>query len=212
MMVIAIDGPAGSGKSTIARALADRLGLPYLDTGAMYRAATFAALRDRVDLDDEDAVVAATLAEPIDVADRVMVGEHDATDDIRGPEVSAAVSIVAALPGIRRIMRDRQRAWAATHGGGVMEGRDIGTVVFPDATLKVYLTATPEVRARRRAAEKGTVDEATIAEWSANIELRDHRDSTRTDSPLMEAADAVVVDTSDVPVDEVVGQIVSMIR
>jgi cytidylate kinase len=212
MMVIAIDGPAGSGKSTIARAVASRLGLEYLDTGAMYRAATFAALRDGVDLADESAVVAATLAEPIDVGARVMVGEHDATDDIRGPEVSAAVSIVAALPGVRSIMRDRQRAWAATRGGGVMEGRDIGTVVFPDATLKVYLTASPEVRARRRAAEKGGVDEATIAEWSANIELRDHRDSTRADSPLLEAADAVVVDTTDFTVDEVVGEIVSMIR
>jgi cytidylate kinase len=141
-----------------------------------------------------------------------MVGDHDATTDIRGPDVSAAVSTVAALPGVRAIMRDRQRAWAAEHGGGVMEGRDIGTVVFPDAALKVYLTASPDVRARRRAAEQGSVDEATIAEWSANISLRDHRDSTRADSPLLEADDAVVVDTSDLTVDEVVDQIVGMIR
>jgi cytidylate kinase len=211
-MVIAIDGPAGSGKSTIARAVAARMGLRYLDTGAMYRAATFAALRDHVDLGDEDAVVTATLAQPIEVGERVLVGDHDATADIRGAEVSAAVSTVAALPRVREIMRDRQRTWAAAHGGGVMEGRDIGTVVFPDAALKVYLTASPQVRARRRAAESGGADEATIAEWSANISLRDHRDSTREDSPLVEADDAVVVDTSDLSIDEVVERIVGFLR
>ncbi|HKY15321.1 MAG TPA: (d)CMP kinase, partial [Microthrixaceae bacterium] len=167
--VIAIDGPAGSGKSTIAKALARRLGLAHLDTGAMYRAATFLALKEGVDLGDVEAIVSLTRSRSMDVGDRVVVDGVDATDAIRGGEVSDAVSVVAAVPGVRSILRERQREWARAQGGGVIEGRDIGTVVFPDARLKVYLTATPEVRARRRADEQGVADEAAIAEWAANI-------------------------------------------
>ena len=143
--MIAIDGPAGSGKSTVARAVAERLGLPYLDTGAMYRSVAFAALREGVDPDDEELVanLAENLALEIDVDGTVTVDGVDATIEIRGPEVTRAVSIVAANPRVRAEMRRRQREWAQQRGGGVMEGRDIGTVVFPDAELKVYLDAGP---------------------------------------------------------------------
>jgi cytidylate kinase len=206
--VIAIDGPAGSGKSTVARALAAKLGLGYLDTGAMYRSVAWAALRDHVDPADVDGV--ATLAGRIvlELGDRVLVDGDDATAAIRGPEVSGVVSIVAANPSVRRVLVERQRAWVAEHGGGVVEGRDIGTVVFPDAVLKLYLTARPEIRAHRRAAESGEADEATIASWAANLAERDHLDSTRADSPLQEASDAVVVDTSDRSVDDIVDDII----
>src|SRR3954447_18809291 len=137
MRVIAIDGPAGSGKSTVARALAERLGLRYLDTGAMYRAVAFAALRTDVDPDDDDAIGALAEKLSIDVGDKVLVDGVDASVEIRGPEVTRAVSTVAANPRVRRDMRERQRAWAEENGGGVIEGRDIGSVVFPDAELKV---------------------------------------------------------------------------
>jgi cytidylate kinase len=205
--VIAIDGPAGSGKSTVARALAARLGLGYLDTGAMYRAVTWAVLRDELDPRAADDVAA--LAERTDLAigERVLVDGTDVTAPIRGPEVSGAVSIVAANPGVRRVLVARQRAWVAEHGGGVVEGRDIGTVVFPDAVLKLYLTARPEIRAARRAMELGEADEATIAQWAANLAERDRLDSTRADSPLREASDALVVDTSDRGVAEIVEDI-----
>jgi len=211
--VIAIDGPAGSGKSTIARAVADRLGLEYLDTGAMYRAATWAVLDEGGDPADEEAAVSATLARPIRLGGelgvgRVRVGTVDVTQAIRGPEVSAAVSVVSAHPGVRAILRERQRDWVLGRGGGVVEGRDIGTVVFPDARLKVFLTARPEVRARRRADEVGATDEATIAEWAGNIAERDRIDSGRADSPLVEADDSWLLDTSDLSIAEVVERIV----
>ncbi len=149
MMVIAIDGPAGSGKSTVARRLAVRLDLDYLDTGAMYRAVTFAALRRGIDPADADEVAAlARNVELIVGDDTIRVDDVDATIEIRGPEVTRAVSIVAANPAVRAELVARQRRWADAHGGGVIEGRDIGSVVFPDAALKLYLTARPEVRAR----------------------------------------------------------------
>src|SRR5205814_2971166 len=139
MRVIAIDGPAGSGKSTVSRRLAERLGLRYLDTGAMYRAVAFAALRRDIDPDDEDKVAALARGLSLDVSlDAVTVDGVDATVEIRGPEVTRAVSIVAANRGVREELRQRQREWAAGNGGGVIEGRDIGTIVFPDAELKVY--------------------------------------------------------------------------
>lgn len=203
MRVIAIDGPAGSGKSTVARALAERLGLGYLDTGAMYRAVTFAALRRGIDPDDVDRV--ARLAEDCELVmgddGTVRVDGVDATIEIRGPEVTRAVSIVAANPGVREEMRRRQRAWAERRGGGVMEGRDIGTVVFPDAELKVYLDARPEVRAARRSKEVAELSYETVA---ADLARRDALDQGREHDPLREAPDAFVIDTSDLDVAEIV--------
>jgi CMP/dCMP kinase len=204
--VIAIDGPAGSGKSTVARALAARLGLGYLDTGAMYRAVTFAALRHGIDPADEGPV--ADLAAKVDLevsADTIRVDGVDATIEIRGPEVSRAVSIVAANSEVRRELVRRQREWTADRGGGVLEGRDIGSVVFPDAQLKVYLTARPEVRASRRAAEVTDLDYETVA---ADLARRDALDQGRDDSPLHQAGDATEVDTSDLTVDEIVDELV----
>ncbi len=208
--VIAIDGPAGSGKTTIARALADRLGLAYLDTGAMYRAVAFAALGAGTDLGDEVAV--ARTARDMDLhLDRTscVVDGVDATLAIRGHEVTAAVSVVAAMAEVRVELVERQRNWVGELGGGVVEGRDIGSVVFPEARLKVYLTASPEVRARRRAGETGDVDVAAVA---ADIRRRDAADSGREASPLVEADGSVTIDTSDLTVDEVVEAIVSLIR
>ncbi len=202
MRVIAIDGPAGSGKSTVGRKLASRLGLTYLDTGAMYRSVAFAAIRQGIDPDDPEPVAA--LARAIDISvedDVVVVDDIDASLEIRGPEVTRAVSVVAANPGVREEMRTRQRAWAAERGGGVIEGRDIGTVVFPDALLKVYLTASSEVRAARRAKEMTDLDYDDVA---ADIARRDAADSSRSDSPLATAGDAVTVDTSELDIDQTV--------
>ncbi|MCB9386574.1 MAG: (d)CMP kinase [Microthrixaceae bacterium] len=210
MRVIAIDGPAGSGKSTVGRRLAERLGLTYLDTGAMYRAVAFAAIRQGVDPDEAASVAA--LARAIDIVvddDGVRVDDIDATVEIRGPEVTRAVSMVAANPAVREELRARQRAWALERGGGVIEGRDIGTVVFPDATLKVYLTASVEVRARRRAKEMTDLEYDEVA---ADIARRDAADSGRTDSPLATAGDAVVVDTSELGIDQAVELIAEMVR
>jgi CMP/dCMP kinase len=206
MKVIAIDGPAGSGKSTVARAVADRLGLPYLDTGAMYRAVTFAALRRGVDPDEVDPVgrLVREFDLEMDPDGTVRVDGVDATIEIRGPEVTRAVSIVAANPQVREEMRDRQRSWAQTRGGGVMEGRDIGTVVFPDAELKVYLDARPDIRAARRSREVTELSYETVA---ADLARRDALDQGRDDSPLTEANDAVTIDTSDLSVDEIVDRI-----
>jgi cytidylate kinase len=200
--IIAIDGPAGSGKSTVARALASRLDLEYLDTGAMYRGVTFAALRRGIDPSAADQVARMVLDVELALEpERVVVDGADATVEIRGPEVSRAVSVVAANAGVREEMVRRQRAWAAQRGGGVLEGRDIGTVVFPDAALKVYLTADPEVRAARRSKEVSDLDYETVA---ADLARRDAFDQTREVSPLTEAVDAVVVDTTGLTVEEIV--------
>lgn len=206
MRVIAIDGPAGSGKSTVARRLAERLGLPYLDTGAMYRAVAYSALRRDVEPDDEERVAKMAVTLAIEVGERVMVDGVDATVEIRGPEVTRAVGEVAANPAVRAEMRERQREWAEARGGGVIEGRDIGSVVFPDADLKVYLTATPETRAERRANEVTDLDYETVA---ADIARRDALDQGRDDSPLIEAAGAIVVDTTDRDVEQVVEDIIA---
>jgi len=207
MRVIAIDGPAGSGKSTVSRHLAERLQLAYLDTGAMYRAVAFAALRRNVDPDDDHKVAALTRDLTLEVTlDRVTVDGVDATVEIRGPEVTRAVSIVAANPGVREELRQRQREWARAHGGGVIEGRDIGTVVFPDAELKVYLTASAIERAKRRAQEVTDLDFETVA---ADLARRDALDEGRDHSPLAAADDAVHVDTSNRTVDEVVDELVA---
>ncbi|MFP3906332.1 MAG: (d)CMP kinase [Acidimicrobiales bacterium] len=209
MRVIAIDGPAGSGKSTIAKLLAARLGLEYLDTGAMYRAVAFAVLRRGVD--PADAEVVCRIARDLDLAvdqDGVRVDGVDATIEIRGPEVTRAVSIVAANPDVRAEMVSRQREWARRRGGGVLEGRDIGTVVFPDAELKLYLTASPEVRAARRSKEVTDLDYRTVA---ADLARRDALDEGRGSDPLRTADDATIVDTTDRTVDEVLDLIVRML-
>ncbi len=206
MRVIAIDGPAGSGKSTVAKALARRLGLDYLDTGAMYRAVTFAVLRRRIDPDDRDEVGAVARDIALGMSeDAVTVDGVEATLEIRGPEVTSAVSVIAANSAVRAELRDRQRVWAREHGGGVIEGRDIGSVVFPDAELKLYLTASPEVRAQRRHQEARELDYESVR---ASITDRDHLDSSRSDSPLLEADDAVLIDTSNRTIDEIVDDIV----
>ena len=205
MRIIAIDGPAGSGKSTVGRALARHLGLDYLDTGAMYRSVTFAAIRRGID--PSEAEVLGRIVGDIELevgSEAVTVDGVDATIEIRGPEVSRAVSIVAANPVVRTEMVRRQREWAQRHGGGVIEGRDIGSVVFPDAELKVYLTADPEVRAQRRSKEVTDLDYETVA---ADLARRDALDQGRDASPLVEAAGAFLVDTTGLTVEEIVGVI-----
>jgi cytidylate kinase len=199
--VIAIDGPAGSGKSTVARALAVRLGLAYLDTGAMYRSVAFAAIRRNVDPADADAVARIAEQVEIEVAEVVTVDGVDATVEIRGPAVTQAVSVVAANPAVRKELVRRQQEWAEVRGGGVVEGRDIGTVVFPDAELKVFLTARDEERARRRSQEVRDLDYDEVA---AAMARRDQVDSTRAASPLTKADDAVEIDTTELSVEEIV--------
>lgn len=206
-IVVAIDGPAGAGKSTVGRAVAARLGLAYLDTGAMYRAVTFAALRRGIDPADEHdvAAMASALEMTLD-GSAVTVDGVDATVEIRGSEVTAAVSAVAANSQVRAELVRRQREWIVEHGGGVVEGRDIGSVVFPDATLKLFVTASPRVRAERRVAELG----GEVDDVEASIIERDRKDSTRDDSPLIETSDAVVVDTTALSIDEVVEHVLEL--
>lgn len=214
-MIVAIDGPAGSGKSTVAKQVAMRLGFRYLDTGAMYRAVAVRALAEGVSLDDERAVADVAATEPIEFSHesssplptRVLIGGHDVTVAIRTPEADRAVSPVAKMASVRTAMVSQQRAIAAGVNT-VVEGRDIGTVVFPDAALKVYLTATPEERARRRGAEQREHGhKVTDEDVLADIHRRDTVDSTREHSPLAQAGDAVEVDTTGLTVDQVVAKI-----
>lgn len=211
-VVIAIDGPAGTGKSSVARGLARELGARYLDTGAMYRIATLAAVRAGVDLDDPDAVAAATdvaLSVGYDPASQqAYLGDEDVSAVIRGDEVTRAVSAVSAVPEVRTRMVALQRELTAGPGSVVVEGRDIGTVVLPDADLKIFLTASAETRARRRNDQNvaaGLVDDYDGV--LADVRRRDHLDSTRAVSPLRAAEDAVVVDTSDMTLDEVIARL-----
>lgn len=209
MIVVAIDGPAGAGKSTIAKALAARLGVRYLDTGAMYRAVTFAAMSSGIELNDQNLVADLTRKSKMLLTDEsVVINGLDATVAIRSSEVTAAVSTVAANSQVRTELRERQRQWIADHNGGVVEGRDIGSVVFPDATLKVYLTASPIVRARRRVAQSG----GNVDEIATSIASRDLQDSSRSDSPLTQTDDAVIIDTSDRSIDEVVAHLVELTK
>jgi cytidylate kinase len=196
--VVAIDGPAGAGKSTLARAVARRLGMERLDTGAMYRAVAWSALRQHVDVTDAEAVASLARQTTIEVGARVVVDGEDATAAIRSAAVDGAVSAVAANPAVRAELVARQRAWVAERGRGVVEGRDIGTVVLPDADLKIYLTAAPETRARRRARERA--DGRSVEAVHDDLVRRDRLDSTRLASPLARpedvAADAKVIDST----------------
>jgi cytidylate kinase len=211
--LIAIDGPAGAGKSTIAAALARRLGMARLDTGAMYRAVTLLVLENGADPGDE--VEAARLAKSmhLTMGDDVALNGRDVTVAIRRPEVDAAVSTVAAHPAVRAELVRRQRIWAAEHGGGVVEGRDIGTVVFPEADLKVYLTADPDERARRRDRQRALADEKTtpgsLSAVTSGLEQRDARDAGRPVSPLLAASDAMVLDSTHLSVDDVLREVLA---
>jgi cytidylate kinase len=200
-VIVAIDGPAGAGKSTVARAVARALGFTYLDSGSMYRCVALAALERR----EEPAAVARSIR--LDLGERVRIDDHDVTEAIRAPAVSEAASKVAADPEVRAALVERQRE-AMAGGDFVAEGRDIGTVVAPDAAVKVFLTASPEERARRRADELG-VDAHTVRVDQA---LRDERDRTRAHSPLAPAPGAVEVDTTGLSVDEVVQRVVALVR
>lgn len=216
-MIVAIDGPAASGKSTVARGVARSLGFKYIDTGAMYRAVTWRALHDHVDVTDEEAVASLARSSSIRVAGpddgyRIFIDGTEVTEEIRSSRVSAAVSTVSKVPGVRTALVEKQRK-LATGVDVVVEGRDIGTVVFPDADVKIYLTASVAERARRRQqelSEKGqSVDVAVI---EREIVARDRIDSTRAVSPLACAADAHVIDTTGRAVEEVVGDIVGLVR
>jgi cytidylate kinase len=211
--VVAIDGPAGAGKTTVATALAQRLGLPHLDTGAMYRAITLKALRTGTPTDDGPSLARLCEATEIVLADgRVHVDGEDVTAEIRSAAVTAAVSSVSSFPALRERMVDQQRKFVAEEGA-VVEGRDIGSVVLPDADLKVYLTASPQERAQRRAAElQAAGGRRTAEEILTEILARDATDSGRSASPLLVAGDAVVVDSTDRSVDEVVGHILGLLE
>ncbi|MDQ6927570.1 MAG: (d)CMP kinase [Actinomycetota bacterium] len=193
MPVIAIDGPVGSGKSTVARAVAARLDLDYLDTGAMYRAVALGVVQRGLDVNQ---VPTEAIAE---VAATTAIDPDD--PELRGSAVGQIVSVVAAMPSVRMVLVERQRAWLASRRGGVVDGRDIGTVVFPNADVKVYLTASEQERARRRERD----------ETAADVARRDYLDSTRAASPLTIAPDAVVIDTTSRTVDEIVDEIVGLL-
>jgi CMP/dCMP kinase len=214
--VIAIDGPAGSGKSTVARGVAEALGLPTLDTGAMYRAITLAAMDAGVDLADAEAVAAVARAAGLVLDEgRVELDGRDVSEIIRGPEVTANVSQVSSHPTVRAVLVERQRSWVGSHGGGVVEGRDIGTVVLPDAPIKVFITARDEVRAARRQRDEVAAERTVAVEHVRDaLSARDRADGTlgRATRPEDAAPDAIVIDTSDRSAEDVVTEIVARAR
>ncbi len=213
-VVVAIDGPAGAGKSTIARRIAERLGFTYIDTGAMYRAVALWALRQGIDPGDRLRMDRLADAAQIELSPgRISLNGEDVTDAIRDPAVSDGASKVAVIPGVRRAMVAKQRA-IGERASVVMEGRDIGTVVFPHAEVKIYLDAKPMERARRRLQDLRAMGDATVTqeELAAQIEERDRRDSTRADSPLAQAPDAVYLDSTPLSVDEVEEAILRLVR
>jgi cytidylate kinase len=218
VLTIALDGPAGTGKSSVSRGLARTLGLRYLNTGAMYRIVTLAVLRAGVDITDAQRV--ADIAGDVDLAvgydpdqDRAFLAGEDVSVEIRGDEVTGAVSAVSAVPAVRTLLVQLQRELAAGDGGVVVEGRDIGTVVLPDADVKIYLTASAEVRAQRRHAQNiaGGIEDSYEAVL-ADVKRRDHLDSTRAVSPLRAADDAVIVDTSDMGEAQVIAHLQELVQ
>ncbi|HVV13614.1 (d)CMP kinase [Amycolatopsis sp.] len=220
--MIALDGPSGTGKTTVARKLAERLSAGYLDTGAMYRVITLAVLREGTDLEDAEAIAAVARRTVFSIGTTpqrpaVALAGEDVAAEIRGPEVSHAVSPVSALPAVRELLVARQRRIVedviAEVGGIVVEGRDIGTVVAPDAPLKIYLTASAEIRAARRSAQDSAAGrESTHAAALASVDRRDKLDSSRAASPLRPAEDAVHVDTSELQIDQVLVALTELAR
>jgi CMP/dCMP kinase len=207
-IIIAIDGPSGAGKSTIARSLARRLGFTYIDTGAMYRAIALWALQTGIDVDDLHRLEQLALAAEIEFeGNGVRLNGDDVTTAIRDPKVTDAASKVAIAPGVRKAMREEQRRIASTKSV-VMEGRDIGTVVFPDANVKIFLDANPDVRAGRRAKETG----AEVAEVARDLAERDERDRSRREAPLTQAPDAEYVDSTGLALEEVEEAILKIVR
>jgi cytidylate kinase len=207
-LIIAIDGPSGAGKGTVSRTLASKLGYRYIDTGAMYRAVAWLAGHRGVDLADEGAVARLAESARFDQGPRITIDGHDVTDAIRTPEIDQAAAVVARHPAVRAVLVTRQRAYGET-GGLVMEGRDIGTVVFPRADVKFYLDASPLERARRRATDPAHAagrDAADVEVVAEALEARDRSDRTRSASPLMRAEDAIYIDTTSVPAEDVVAQ------
>jgi cytidylate kinase len=212
-VIVAIDGPSGAGKGTVARAVAARLGYRHVDTGAMYRALAWKALHDGVDLFDERAVAALGEHAAFDLEQgRVAIDGHDVAAAIRTPEIDKAAASVARYPSVRRMLVERQRGYGAG-GGVVMEGRDIGTVVFPGADVKIYLDASPEERARRRAADPAHTSSKTaqLAEVATALAERDKSDSTRAISPLAVAPDAVKIDTTGLSVADVIERVLQLV-
>ncbi len=216
-IAVAVDGPAGAGKSSISKIVAKKLGYLYIDTGAMYRSVTWAVLHNHIDVNNQTAVEALLpeldlTMEASDDSCKVFIACQDVTDFIRTPQVNNAVSIVASYKGVRQYLVERQRLMAEA-GGVILDGRDIGSVVLPNAELKIYLTASVEARAMRRYLEvKGTVNEQTLEDIKESVMQRDDMDKNRKESPLIQVEDAVLVDSSEMTFDETVERILHLVQ